>query len=246
MQGLISNIQRFSLHDGPGIRTTVFFQGCPLRCWWCHNPECIPIESTATGADKYSVSTLMEKIRKDRIFYEESGGGVSFSGGEPMVQALFLKHILQACKKEGIHTCIDTSGQVASCVLKEVTETADLVLFDLKLIDPQLHIKYTEVNNEKILKNLKMLDEQNINMRIRIPLIPGITDTVNNINEILSLLDGLKNNYPVDLLPYHKMASDKYERLGMENKLKKMGSEPELNSIVEEFTSRKHTVHIGG
>ena len=218
MNGLVANIQRFCIHDGPGIRTTVFFQGCPLSCWWCHNPECIGFD--AAGAKSYSPEELMEELIKDRIFFEESGGGVTFSGGEPLAQSEFLAQLLERCRKENIHTAIDTSGYVEKKELKKFLQLADLFLYDLKLIDEELHKKYTGVGNEQILENLRFLDENNAGIEIRIPLIPNITDTRENIRDIRDFIHSLKHQHKVQLLPYHKIAEGKYERLELEYRLK--------------------------
>jgi pyruvate formate lyase activating enzyme len=235
MKGIISNIQRFSLHDGPGIRTTVFFQGCPLKCWWCHNPECIPLDRTAKGTNGYTVDALYEELIKDKIFFDESGGGVTFSGGEPMLQALFLQLIVQKCKKKKIHTAIDTSGFSASCVMEDVAFFGDLILYDLKLIDNKLHKKYTGVSNEKMLTNIKTLDKGNANVIIRIPLIPEITDTKKNIKEISEFLGTFQNNYQIDLIPYHFIAEDKYRRIKMDYKLKGARENKKRTVEIKEF-----------
>ncbi len=146
--GIIFNIQQFSVNDGPGIRTTVFFKGCPLGCWWCHNPESKSFDiekiNGKTLGQEYTVDELFKEIEKDRIFYEESNGGVTFSGGEPFSQPKFLKEILVRCKKNGISTAIDTSGYIDTNILKQFVKITDLFLYDLKLIDPVLHLKYTD------------------------------------------------------------------------------------------------------
>ena len=177
-RGIIFNIQRFAIHDGPGIRTTVFFKGCPLRCWWCHNPESHKIlpekfdgcnlrrgfdQSFSMNKDEIgkeiSVDELMNEIVKDRVFYEESGGGVTFSGGEPLMQPEFLIESLKECKALGIHSAVDTSGYTSEGVIDRVSSYADLFLFDLKLMNDDVHEKYTGVSNQIILKNLIELDQ---------------------------------------------------------------------------------------
>ncbi len=235
MFALISNIQHFSIQDGPGIRTTLFFQGCPLKCWWCHNPECIEFNTTSTGAAKYSAEELMEIIRKDKIFYEQSDGGVTFSGGEPFSQPEFLKLLIEKCKSENIHTTIDTSGYVPSEVLKEFVNIPELFLYDLKLIDDLEHKKFTGVSNKQILDNLRLLDSQNQKILIRVPVISGVTDTVWNINEIIKFLQSLNNKYDIELLPYHRIAEGKYDRLGMEYKLKGRIYKGKTEDIIELF-----------
>ena len=198
--GIIFNIQRFAIHDGPGIRTTVFFKGCPLRCWWCHNPESHKIlpekfdgcnlrrgfdHSFSMSKDEIgkeiSVDELMSEIVKDRVFYEESGGGVTFSGGEPLMQDKFLIESLKKCNTLGIHSAVDTSGYTSEGVIDRVSNYADLFLYDLKLMNDDVHQKYTGVSNQIILKNLIELDQLGKKIVIRIPIVPEITDTNENL-----------------------------------------------------------------
>ena len=206
MHAYIFNIQRFSIHDGPGIRTTVFFQGCPMGCVWCHNAEGIPHylekphgknEIGFSGLKKYTLKNLTEEIMKDRVFYDESGGGVTFSGGEPLMQPEFLIEILKKMKDLQIYTAVDTSGYALEKWFYEVAMLADLLLFDLKIVDNDLHIKYTGTDNIQVGKNLEYLIKQEIPFRIRIPLINEITATDKNLHDIISLL---KNNnwIPID------------------------------------------------
>ncbi len=245
MIGYISNIQRFSIHDGPGIRTTVFFQSCPLQCWWCHNPECMAIDGYAEkdNIERMSVKELMKEILKDKAFYQESNGGVTFSGGEPLAQAGFLCDILEEAKGSNIHTAIDTSGYTDRHNIWEIASLTDLFLYDLKLMDNDLHLKYTGVPNTLILKNLRFLDETGKKIIIRIPLIPEITDTANNITSIIDFLKSLKQTYTIDLLPYHKTAAGKYERLKIPYKLKgKNQSVSDITSVINLF--KKNNLHV--
>ncbi|MCF8229139.1 MAG: glycyl-radical enzyme activating protein [Bacteroidales bacterium] len=243
MNGFVANIQRFCIHDGPGIRTTVFFQGCPLNCWWCHNVEFIPIDGQTTR--EYSVDSLLEEILKDRVFFETSEGGVTFSGGEPLTQPHFLNKVLKACRKRNIHTAIDTSGYAQRNIMLEIASQANLLLFDLKLFSDKDHIKYTGVSNKIILDNLIQLDEQNYPMRIRIPLIPGISDQVENIQGIIELIQSLKNTHPVDILPYHQMAEEKYKRLEIPYKIKGARQKKhELQKVRNMFKKHNITVNI--
>jgi pyruvate formate lyase activating enzyme len=188
------------VHDGPGIRTTVFFKGCPLSCWWCHNPESQDFKSeksirnlilsgerferSETTGKLMSVDEVMFEVLKDQLFYDESGGGVTFSGGEPLMQEMFLLDLLKACKQKGLHTTLDTSGYAPKKVLENIAEHVDLFLYDLKIIDNTLHKKYTGVSNRSILENLKFLYRTGKNVIIRFPVIPGITDTTENINNM--------------------------------------------------------------
>jgi pyruvate formate lyase activating enzyme len=265
LTGLIFNIQKFSIHDGPGIRTTVFFKGCPLRCQWCHNPESQPtgqqvifwskrcircgacVESCPQGAIKLgesqavtdlelcdqcgdciedcyaqarelvgreaSVAEVMAEIESDRSFYEESGGGATFSGGEPLMQPDFLLGLLQACRAQEIHTTVDTCGFTSWSVLERVLPYTDLFLFDLKLMDDLRHQKYTGVSNEPILRNLRRLSQSGQAIRLRIPVIPGINDAPEHIRQFGEFAAGLPHLDEIDILPYHNIAAEKYRRL---------------------------------
>ena len=250
MSGVISNIQRFTVHDGPGIRLTIFLQGCPLQCWWCHNPECIPHSDSMEPKDKntMSVKELMAEIRKEQIFMDESGGGVTFSGGEPLLQSAFLTKMLDACKEEGIHTALDTSGLAPLIIFNSIIDKPDLFLYDLKIINDNLHKKYTAASNTLILKNLESLNERQKNVIVRIPLIPGITDTKENISEMIAFLDHLPNLRKVNLLPYHSIAESKYSRLNLSYKLKgvKTADQETNQKIKKQFTDAGFYVRIGG
>lgn len=263
--GIIFDIKRFAVHDGPGIRTTVFMKGCPLSCQWCHNPESrsadictVPktvrigdksfIEDEIVGREM-TVEEVMKELRKEQIFMEESGGGVTFSGGEPLQQADFLLEMLAACKLERMHTAIDTTGFSNWKILEKIAQDTDLFLYDLKLIDDKLHKTYTGVSNQLILENLGKLLELGKKVRIRIPMIPGITFTEENINQTIDYLSGLK--FPtegVDLLPYHNTASHKYERFGVENKLSELKSirKSDLEDTKLRFEKAGFEVKIGG
>lgn len=247
MIGYISNIQRFSIHDGPGIRTSVFFQGCPLNCWWCHNPECMAMTgfSEKDNIEKMSVRGLMKEIMKDEAFYRESQGGVTFSGGEPLAQAGFLYEVLKEARDRKIHTAIDTSGYTDRHDISKIAWLTELFLYDLKLMDNDLHLKYTGVPNTLILENLKFLDETAKNIRIRIPLIPQITDTSDNIKAIIDFLKSLKQIYEIDLLPYHKTAEGKYQRLNIPYKLNgKDQNKTDISSIIELFKMNNFYVNV--
>ena len=263
--GIIFDIKRFALHDGPGIRTTVFFKGCPLRCWWCQNPESIRTlpekiklaaeivsynkfcEEEIFGRD-YSVEEVMKEILKDRIFYDESGGGVTFSGGEPMMQNNFLKELLISCKENGIQTAIDTSGYYPSRFTDEVYNYTDLFLFDLKIIDDEFHKKFTDVSNQLILKNLEHLTNLGEKVILRIPLIPGITDIEENLVAISSIASTLKNIKRIDLLPYNEIAESKYKRFNKPSSLGslKSQSEEELSNIKSVFNNLDIEILIRG
>lgn len=263
--GIIFDIKRYSLHDGPGLRTTVFMKGCPLSCDWCHNPEgrsrvpefifyenkciaaydCIDvcpqdaitksngavytdqskclvdamcIDVCFSGAREVlgrevTVQQIVEEVERDTIFYDTSGGGVTFSGGEPLLQHEFLHAALKELKARGFHTCVDTSGYIATDALKKVMAYVDLFLFDVKMVDETKHKGNTGVPNDLILKNLNMLSEANAEVIVRLPLIPGVNDDDDNITKTGELLKSLGGVNRVDILPYHKIAKDKYRRL---------------------------------
>lgn len=225
MQGFIFDIKKFAMFDGPGIRTTVFLQGCPLNCWWCHNPESIRTlsqddDSTLAGnSRRMSPDELLAEIRKDELFFDESGGGVTFSGGEPLIQAPFLRETLRLCREHGIHTAVDTSGYAPAETVEAIAEVTDLFLFDIKLVDDSDHQKYTGVSNKIILENLSRLLEMGRRTTVRIPLIPGITDTDKNLSEIAGFLASRPQVSEVDLLPFNHYAKSKYERFRKENRL---------------------------
>ena len=266
-KGIIFNIQRFAIHDGPGIRTTVFFKGCPLRCWWCHNPESHKIlpekfdgcnlrrgfdQSFSMDKDEIgkdiSVDELVNEIVKDRVFYEESNGGVTFSGGEPLMQYEFLSQVLGECKSAGIHSTVDTSGYASNEVIKKAAENTELFLYDLKLMNDDLHQKFTGVSNQIILKNLVELDQLGKKIIIRIPIVPEITDTNENLFAIRGFISYLNNVIEVNLLPYHRAGEGKYIKYGRENKMGDTVS-PErknLENIRDFFSESKYKVKIGG
>lgn len=253
--GLVLNIQRYSLRDGPGIRTTVFLKGCPLDCWWCHNPEsqevgaevlladgrCIrcgqckdacphgldgvcarcgacveacPTEARQLAGRRMTVAETMAEIRKDRMFHEDSRGGVTFSGGEPLMQFAFVYEMLGACRAEGIHAALDTCGFSPPQQFLAAAAKADLVLFDLKLIDAERHLQYTGVSNERILKNLAELGRIHENIWIRIPIIPGVNDDDADLAAAAEIARHTPGVRQVCLLPYHRTGTHKLRRLG--------------------------------
>ncbi|MCF2140587.1 MAG: glycyl-radical enzyme activating protein [Candidatus Lokiarchaeota archaeon] len=260
VSGIIFDIKKFAIHDGPGIRTTVFFKGCPLKCWWCHNPE-----SQNPTPQKYisgfkvnetigriiSVKEVFKEVEKDIIYYDESGGGVTFSGGEPFMQPKFLAALLSQAKLLEINTVVDTSGYVAWKLIKSMLSYIDFFLYDLKLFDSKLHYKYIGIDNSIILGNLKKLLQlmdyrQNIN--IRIPIIPTITDTSENLTQIRDFL--IQNNFSgkINLLPYNPLGERKYEDLGMYYKLGYIQppSSEKMEEIRDFFLERFNQCIIGG
>lgn len=230
MKGLIFDIRSFSVHDGPGIRTTVFLKGCPLRCAWCHNPESqsdveeVIINQHKIGEKIYnkknfvgtrmSVAEVLEAVQKDIPFIEESGGGLTLSGGEPLMQPDFIIALLQSAQKMGIHTAVDTCGFAEPDSVMKVLSFTDLFLYDLKLADDNEHKQYTGESNRIILENLNRISQSGKKIIIRIPLIPEITDTFNNIEKLRTIIDHTAGVQRIDLLPYHAAGLNKYGRLG--------------------------------
>jgi pyruvate formate lyase activating enzyme len=265
MKGMIFDIKRFAVHDGPGIRTTVFFKGCPLRCNWCHNPEsiahlpeCFPRTFRLNGHGftenetiGYEISDreLLNELEKDRIFMDESQGGITFSGGEPLFQSGFLLEMLARCRGQGWHTAVDTSLFSSWDVVGQVAALADLFLIDLKLMNSDEHKKQTGVPNGIILENIRKLAALKRSFRIRIPVIKGITDTDENISGSIAFLKSLEAPVQaVDLLPFHNTAAHKYRRMELENTLETAPSmkKEELQHIKSRFESAGLTVTIGG
>jgi pyruvate formate lyase activating enzyme len=259
--GIIFDIKRFAVHDGPGIRTTIFFKGCTLNCWYCHNPESQnpspePIlrpnsNETEIIGRTVTIKELMEEIRKEIIFYDDSGGGVTVSGGEPLFQPDFLLNLLCECFNEEIHTAIDTTGYGSLELVKRLQRYVNLYLYDLKLINDTKHQYYTGVSNKIILENLKYLDSQNETVFIRIPIIPTITDTDENLQDLQAFLATLDSVKQINLLPYNRFGEGKYHRLNREYKYGPIDEIPtltknELNNIKYKFESIGFDVQIGG
>lgn len=219
VDGVIFNIQRLSVHDGPGIRTTVFLKGCPLNCMWCHNPESKqkkPQVNTAGETVGYSatVDDIMHEVIRDLSFYKQSGGGMTLSGGEPLYQADFTLALLQAAKAQGIHTCVETSGYASYSTLRRILPYTDLFLYDWKETNEDRHTKYTGVSNATICKNLIALDASGAASILRCPIIPGYNDNTEHYMGIAALANSLHNIKAVNILPYHTMGSHKAETLG--------------------------------
>lgn len=263
--GIIFDIKRFAVHDGPGIRVTVFLKGCPLSCKWCHNPEgiapaaCVTPKTVRIGDKTFTENEnvgygitpekLMNELRKEQIFMDESGGGVTFSGGEPLMQAGFLTEMLALCKKENMHTAIDTSGFAAWNTVNTLLPFTDLFLYDLKVMDDRLHRDYTGVSNRPILDNLICLLKKGKCVRIRMPLVPDITFTPENIGQTLSFLTNLPVPVEgVDLLPFHNTAAHKYSRFRMTNLFENLKSLPkeDLHEVKQQFEAAGLNVRIGG
>lgn len=270
-KGLVFDFKRYSIHDGPGLRTTVFLKGCPLSCWWCHNPEsqsslpeimvrperCIgcgacveacpkgalafgaygivtdmalcdrcgicadvcPTEARQLVGQEMSVAEVMAEVERDRLFYDQSGGGMTVSGGEPLMQPQFLLELLREAGRVDIHRALDTTGFAQTSLLLKVAQETDLFLYDLKQMDPESHRLYTGVSNELILHNLRALAEAGAAINVRIPLIPGVNDDVANLEATGAFLAALPGNLSVNVLPYHKTGLEKFRRMGIEYRM---------------------------
>jgi pyruvate formate lyase activating enzyme len=298
--GLIFDIQRFSVHDGPGIRTTVFFKGCSLRCFWCHNPEglspkiqiqfninrCIQcgacITACAEGAHEIidglhsydrplckqcgncvetcyaeallkvgrevTVQDVMDEVLADRAFYETSGGGVTLSGGEPVLQTEFAKALLTACKTQGVHTAIETAGNVRWDSLEQLLPEIDLVMMDLKIIDPSRHRQFTGVDNTRILENATRLAKSQMPLHFRTPVVPSVNDSEAEIIEIANFIKGLmqgrRNLIQWELLPFHRLATDKYRSLGYEYQASELSAPSREQMEILVMTAKKSGVPV--
>ena len=267
----VFNIMRYSVHDGPGIRTTVFFKGCPMSCKWCHNPEsmeqkpqrvfnakkCVMCKQCAgdncpTGAREtigyeITISELMKEINKDSLFYEQSGGGVTFSGGEPFFQTEFLLEALDNCREAYINTAIDTSGFCDTENLLKAAETANYFLYDVKFIDSEKHREYCGVPNDLILENLKHLAGAKTKLLIRIPVIPTINDGITEMTGIFDFIKDFNNIEAIHLLPYHNIQIDKYKKIGKQYELSEISGDesPNMGEIKKIFEARFKT-RVGG
>ena len=264
MKGIIFDIKHYALHDGPGVRTTVFLKGCSLGCWWCHNPESRSgeimtypkvekigdhiIETEETIGRHATLQEIVNEVMKDTMLYEESGGGVTISGGEPFYQTKFLLKLLRSLKKNEIHTCVDTTGQVNKESLVKASRYTDLFLFDLKHFDDRMHIRYTGVSNKLILDNLMLLDKLDKNVEIRYPLIPGINDDEADLYRMFAFLNKLQHRFPVTILPYHKIGSNKYRRFNIAYKMEGIDepTEKHIEKVQKHFEEVGFEVRIGG
>ena len=267
MKGIIFDIQKFSLHDGPGIRTTVFLKGCSLHCFWCQNPEglhstqelqyieshCIscgicfsvcsvgahtirdgihevdrdkctlcgecvkscPAKALQFTAREMEAKAIVEQVLEDKIYYDTSGGGITLSGGEPLVQADFSSEILRLCKLNGIHTAIETAFNVEWSEAEKILPYLDLIMVDIKAVDTERHIQGTGVNNKRILENIQRVAKQDIPLIVRVPLIPGVNDSDEEISKIAHFVEGFSNLCYLELVPFHRLGESKYCSIGL-------------------------------
>ena len=301
LYGLLFDVKRFALHDGPGIRTTAFLKGCPLSCAWCHNPEsqsaapelmvwaercvscaacvaacpvgaismsgggaqtdrdlctacgaCVlacPADARAIAGATWSVKQLLDVIEKDLLFYDESDGGVTLSGGEPLAQSAFAASLLAACQARRIHTAVDTCGFAEWRDLDRVAQETDLFLFDVKMIDEARHRKLTGVSNELIFENLRRLSEEGKRLWIRYPVIPGVNDAQRDIVALGRLVRGLRSVEAVHLLPFHRGGERKCDRLGRTDRWVAKEREPRISAEAAAKVLRGIVgipVHVGG
>jgi pyruvate formate lyase activating enzyme len=299
--GRVFDIKRYSIHDGPGIRTTVFLKGCSLRCLWCHNPESIevglelmhwpgrcvrcyacikacPKEAIAKDAAgavvvdrkicdlcgkcaeaclydamqmvgrEMSVEDVLAEIERDKIFYDQSGGGVTLTGGDPFVQADFAEALLDGCRSRGIRTAVDTAGFSRIGVLDRLASKTDLILYDLKCMDDARHKELTGVSNAPIIENLRRLAAGRTEVWVRIPLVSGVNDDDDNIRRTIALLKSLKTIKKVGILPYHSGGLEKARRIGQESHFRKFEtpSEERIAAVEAAFREAGFEVRRGG
>ncbi|KAA3612342.1 MAG: glycyl-radical enzyme activating protein [Calditrichaeota bacterium] len=299
--GLIFDVKRYAINDGPGIRITIFLKGCSLNCAWCHNPESIarhvqkmysfdkclhcgtcveacpenaceltpqgivtdpdlcklcgkcaevcPTKATEMSGRLATVGEIVALVEKERIFFDQSGGGVTFSGGEPLMHPKFLIELLDACGERGIHRTVDTTGLAKTDILLEVAKRTDHFLYDLKMMNSDAHKKWTNVSNNKILDNLKVLAATGASINIRIPLIQGVNDDVENIENTAAFVADLEGEKKrVNLLLYHNIAAKKYEKLGEEFDSGDMAepSTEDQKRIIAQFAAHGIEAMIGG
>jgi len=300
LTGFVFDIKKYAIHDGPGIRTTVFFKGCPLHCQWCQNPEswdihpelgfrigrcircgkCVEVctrqaitftedqpstdpnkcnlcgecvDACVAGAreiigQEITVGEVMTEVEKDVVFYDQSGGGVTFSGGEPLMQPEFLLALLNQCQKQGIHTAVDTSCYAEPQIIDQVADKTDLFLCDLKHMDSDIHKRFTGVGNNLILDNIKRLSQAGKEIIIRIPVIPGFNDDQPNIEATGKFAASLPCLSGIDILPYNRGGMEKSARLSAETKLMQTETpnDEKMNSIARTLNNYGCEVKIGG
>jgi pyruvate formate lyase activating enzyme len=299
-KGLVFDIKKYAIHDGPGIRTTVFFKGCPLQCQWCHNPEsrkadmefgfrdnrclrcgqCVDacpneaislngnrpvtdieicrlcgecIDACLAGAreiigEEMTVSEVMAEVERDIIFYDQSGGGVTFSGGEPLMQPDFLLALLNQCRQQNIHTAVDTSCYAEPEIVDSVVKKTDLFLCDLKHMDNDMHERFASVGNDLILENIRLISQAGKKIVIRIPVIPGFNDDPANIEATGEFAASLQGVDRIDILPLNRGGIEKSSRLsgGIESVQLETPDAEQMSSIAQNLKKYVFEVNIGG
>ncbi|MBC8470735.1 MAG: glycyl-radical enzyme activating protein [Planctomycetes bacterium] len=300
IKGLVFDVKKYAIHDGPGIRTTVFFKGCPLKCQWCHNPEswrayaehgfrkgrCVGCLQCVEACPEQAISIIdnrpvteinkcslcgrcvdvcmacareiigremtlgeiMAEIEQDVIFYDESGGGVTISGGEPLMQPEFLLAVLNQCQRQRIHTTVDTSCYAEPKIVEMVGERADMFLCDIKHMDSEIHERFTGVGNNPILNNIRLLSEAGKEIIVRIPIIPGFNDEKANIEATGKFTASLPGVIRVDILPFNRGGKEKSTRLKAQSKHLQVETpnEEQMNSIAKSLSKYGFEVKIGG
>ncbi|MDX9929007.1 MAG: glycyl-radical enzyme activating protein [Bacteroidales bacterium] len=266
MKGLIFSVKRYAIHDGPGIRVTFFMKGCPLKCWWCHNPEGIsPDVSFVDRIDRigekefrrteqvgreYTPHELLAIADRESVFFRNSGGGITFSGGEPMMQFDFLKESMKLLHGSGYHTAVDTSGVAAPERFREIFPYTSLFLYDIKHMDDIKHTEYTGVSNKMILANYRLLMQSGIDMQVRVPVIPGHNEDAGNLLAIRDFIgeNAGRNLKEIDLLPFHRIGTSKYRRFALEYRMgdTKQPSQERMQEIADYFSAIGVRVKIGG
>lgn len=256
VKGRIFDIQRFSVHDGPGIRTIIFLKGCFLRCKWCCNPESqrFDIEEMEFGGKKkivgrdVTVGEIVEIIKKDMQYYRRSGGGVTLSGGESLGQPEFAVALLTACKEAGINTAMESTGFAEFDVIEKYLPYLDYYLMDIKHTNSAKHEKFTGRPNDLILENAKKIAQKANNLIIRVPVIPTFNDTEEEILSIAKFAESLPQVKEIHLLPYHKFGMDKYKGLGRDYELKDLvpPSAEKMQSLLEVAQKTRLKCQIGG
>ena len=256
VKGRIFDIQKFSIHDGPGIRTIVFLKGCPLRCRWCCNPEgqSYAIEELTTAGQKrimgrdVTVSEVMDTVLQDRNYYRRSGGGMTLSGGECFAQPEFARALLMAGKDAGIHTAVETTACVPWASLEAALPWLDLVLLDIKHMNSHKHELFTGKPTALIHENARKLAEAGKEIIVRVPVVPGFNDTPEEIGEIADFAASLTGVWQLHLLPYHRLGQDKYQGLGREYTLRQITppTRAQMEHLAEVASRTGLTVQIGG
>ncbi|MBI2388192.1 MAG: radical SAM protein [Deltaproteobacteria bacterium] len=211
----VFDVQRFSIHDGPGIRTTVFLAGCPLRCAFCQNPESFRPDA----ADLMTPRAIIAEVLKDRDYYAVSGGGLTVSGGDPLLHVAPVRALLEEARRNDLHTCVQTSGAVPEANLAAVLGLVDLFQLDLKHMDARRHRALTGASNERVLRAAAFLAERGAAVQFRMPLLPGVNDDDENLGALARFLAGL-SVHALELVPYHRLYLDKYASLGLEPRLR--------------------------
>ncbi len=256
VKGRIFDIQRFSVHDGPGVRTIVFLKGCPLRCRWCCNPESQSFEieqmtlagKTKTVGQDVTVAQVLETVKKDRVYYRRSGGGITLSGGEALMQPDFAAALLQAAKREGITTAIESTACAPFSVIEKILPHLDYYLMDIKHMDSNKHKEYTTKPNELILENAAKIAKSGTSLTIRTPVIPTFNDTEEEIGAIARFASRLPGVKEMHILPYHRIGQDKYEGLSREYTLKDIAppENEKMEKLLKIVESYGLTGKIGG